>query len=410
VVQALRRIAMDKPIVEIDGDEMARVMWRWVKERLIEPYVELKVEYYDLHVKVRDETGDRVTVAAAEALKRVGVGVKCATITPNAERVKEYSLRREWRSPNATIREVLDGTIFRAPIIVSNVQPAVRFWKKPIVIARHAVGDIYSGTGLRVEEPGEVYIVFKSASGKSIEARVGSLSGAGVVQAYHVSEKSIYSFARSVFRYALMFGLNVWFAAKDTISKVYDARFKGVFQEVYESEFKEEFAKRGLTYEYYLIDDAYSRAIRSEGGFVWATKNYDGDVLSDLIASAYSGSLAMMTSELLSPEGVYMAEAAHGTVQKHYYRYLRGEKTSTNPTAIIFAWSKGLRRRGELDGNEELIVFAKSLEEAVKKTIEVDRVMTQDIAKISEPPVNTVVATEEFIECVKRNLEHILSH
>ncbi|MCC6055798.1 MAG: NADP-dependent isocitrate dehydrogenase [Desulfurococcaceae archaeon] len=406
----MRRIVMERPIVEIDGDEMARVMWHWVKERLIEPYVELKVEYYDLHVKVRDETEDRVTVAAAEALKRVGVGVKCATITPNAERVKEYNLKKEWRSPNATIRERLDGTIFRAPIIVSNIQPAVRFWRKPIVIARHAVGDIYSGAGLRVGEPGEIYIVFKSASGRVSEVKIGSLSEASVVQAYYVSEKSIYSFARSVFRYALMFNMNVWFGAKDTISKVYDARFKDIFQEVYEKEFREEFTRRGLTYEYYLIDDAYSRAIRSEGGFIWATKNYDGDVLSDLIASAYSGSLAMMTSELLSPEGVYMAEAAHGTVQKHYYRYLRGEKTSTNPTAIIFAWSKGLRRRGELDGNRELIVFAESLEKAVKKTIEVDRLMTQDIARASEPPVNAVVTTEEFIDAVKKNLEHILTH
>jgi isocitrate dehydrogenase len=401
---------MEKPIVEIDGDEMARVMWHLVREELIEPYVELKVEYYDLHIKVRDETEDRITLDAVEALKRVGVGVKCATITPNVERVKEYNLKREWRSPNATIRELLDGTIFRAPIIVSNIQPAVRFWKKPIVIARHAVGDIYSGAGVRVEGPGEVHIIFKGVDGKSIDVKVGTLGGAGIIQAYHVAEKSIYSFARSVFRYALMSNLNVWFAAKDTISKVYDARFKEIFQEVYEREFKEEFSGRGLTYEYYLIDDAYSRAIRSEGGFVWAAKNYDGDVLSDLMASAFSGSLAMMTSELLSPDGVYMAEAAHGTVQRHYYRYLRGEKTSTNPTAIILAWSKGLRRRGELDKNEDLILYAKNLEEAVKKTIEVDRVVTQDIAKISEPPINAVVTTEEFIETVKKNLEHMLSH
>ena len=401
---------MDRPIVEIDGDEMARVMWHWVKEKLIEPYVDLKVEYYDLHIKVRDETNDEITVKAAEAIKRVGVGVKCATITPNAERVKEYNLKREWRSPNATIREILDGTIFRAPIIVSNVKPAVRFWTKPIVIARHAVGDIYSGSGIRFDEGGELYLVHKSASGREAWVKIADAKGAGVAQAYYCPEKSIYSFARSLFKYALMFNLNVWFATKDTISKVYDARFKEIFQEVYEKEFRDEFSRRGLRYEYYLIDDAYSRAIRSEGGFVWATKNYDGDVLSDLIASAYSGSLAMMTSELLSPEGYYLAEAAHGTVQRHYYRYLRGEKTSTNPTAIIFAWAKGLRRRGELDGNKELIQFADALEKATKKTIEVDRVMTQHIARVSDPPVNHVATTEEFIEAVKKNLEHLLSH
>ncbi|MEM0027688.1 MAG: NADP-dependent isocitrate dehydrogenase [Ignisphaera sp.] len=404
----MRKISMDKPIVEIDGDEMARVMWHWVKEKLIEPYIDLKTEYYDLHIKVRDETNDEITIRAAEAIKRLGVGVKCATITPNVERVKEYNLKREWRSPNATIREILDGTLFRAPIIVSNIKPAVRFWTKPIVVARHAFGDIYSGTGLRVDEPGEAYIVYRGASGREYKVKIGSLPSAGVIQAYYNLDKSIYSFARAVFKYATMFNLDVWFATKETISKVYDARFKEIFQEVYEKEFKDEFSKRGLKYEYYLIDDAYSRAMRSEGGFVWATKNYDGDVISDMVASAYSGSLAMMTSELLSPEGYYMAEAAHGTVQRHYYRYLKGEKTSTNPTAIIFAWSRGLRRRGELDNNSELVRFSELLEKAVIKTIEVDRVMTQDIAKVSEPPLNFVASTEEFIEAIRKNLEHVL--
>ncbi|MBS7288281.1 MAG: NADP-dependent isocitrate dehydrogenase [Candidatus Freyarchaeota archaeon] len=398
---------MDKPIVELDGDEMARVMWAWVKEKLIYPYVDLKTEYYDLHVKRRDETGDAVTLHAAEAIKRWGVGVKCATITPNAERVREYGLRREWRSPNATIREVLDGTIFRAPIILRNVAPAVRFWRKPIVVARHAYGDIYSGVGLRFEEAGEVEVVYRPASGGEVRVKLPALKGSGVLQAYHNLDDSIESFARASFKYALMSELNLWFAAKDTISKVYDARFKEIFGKVYEEEFKEEFKRKGLSYEYYLIDDAYSRVMRSEGGFVWATKNYDGDIVSDMVASAFTGSLALMTSELLSPEGYYMAEAAHGTVQRHYYRHLKGEKTSTNPTAIIFAWASGLRERGKRDGIAELVVFSDALEEAARITIEGDRVMTQDVARVAEPPVNMVATTEEFIEAVRRNLDRI---
>ena len=403
----MKKIAMLNPIVEIDGDEMARVMWHWVKERLIEPYVELKVEYYDLHVKVRDETNDEVTVRAAEAIKRWGVGVKCATITPNAERVEEYNLKREWRSPNATIREALGGTIFRAPIIVKNVIPAVRFWRKPIVVARHAFGDIYSGAGIKFDEPGEAEVVFRSATGKELRVKLPKLVGPGVLQAYYNLDSSIKSFAMSVFRYALINDLDVWFGAKETISKVYDARFKEIFQEVYNEEFREEFERRGLKYEYYLIDDAYSRAMRSEGGFVWATKNYDGDVLSDMVASAFSGSLAMMTSELMSPEGHYMSEAAHGTVQRHYYRHLRGEKTSTNPTAIIFAWSRALKRRGELDGLDDLISFAEVLERATKLTIE-EGYVTQDVAKICEEPVKAVLTTEEFIKAVKTRLERLL--
>jgi isocitrate dehydrogenase len=404
----MKRIAMVKPLVEIDGDEMARVMWHWVKEKLIEPYVELKVEYYDLNLRVRDKTNDEVTIRAAEAIKKWGVGAKCATITPNAERVKEYNLKREWRSPNATIREILDGTIFRAPIIVKNVVPAVRFWKKPIVVARHAFGDIYSGIGIRFDEPGEAEVLFRSVTGKELRAKLPKLAGPGVLQAYYNLDRSIESFARSVFRYALINSLDVWFSAKETISKVYDARFKEIFQDVYEGEFKEEFERRGLKYEYYLIDDAYSRAMRSEGGFVWATKNYDGDVLSDMVASAFSGSLAMMTSELMSPEGHYMSEAAHGTVQRHYYRYLKGEKTSTNPTAIIFAWSRALRRRGELDGLGNLVGFADALEKATKLAIE-EGYVTQDVARVCEGPVRAILTTEEFIEAVKTRLEKIIS-
>jgi isocitrate dehydrogenase len=404
----MKRIVMVKPLVEIDGDEMARVMWHWVREKLIEPYVELKVEYYDLNLRVRDETNDEVTIRAAEAIKKWGVGAKCATITPNAERVKEYNLKKEWRSPNATIREILDGTIFRAPIIVKNVVPAVRFWKKPIVVARHAFGDIYSGVGIRFDEPGEAEVVFRSVTGKELRAKLPKLASPGVLQAYYNLDRSIESFARSVFRYALINSLDVWFGAKETISKVYDARFKEIFQDVYEGEFKEEFERRGLKYEYYLIDDAYSRAMRSEGGFVWATKNYDGDVLSDMVASAFSGSLAMMTSELMSPEGHYMSEAAHGTVQRHYYRYLKGEKTSTNPTAIIFAWSRALRRRGELDGLSDLVGFADALEKATKLAIE-EGYVTQDVARVCEGPVRAILTTEEFIEAVKTRLEKIVS-
>jgi isocitrate dehydrogenase len=404
----MKRIVMVKPLVEIDGDEMARVMWHWVREKLIEPYVELKVEYYDLNLRVRDETNDEVTIRAAEAIKKWGVGAKCATITPNAERVKEYNLKKEWRSPNATIREILDGTIFRAPIIVKNVVPAVRFWKKPIVVARHAFGDIYSGVGIRFDEPGEAEVVFRSVTGKELRAKLPKLASPGVLQAYYNLDRSIESFARSVFRYAQVNGLDVWFGAKETISKVYDARFKEIFQEVYEREFKEEFERRSLKYEYYLIDDAYSRAMRSEGGFVWATKNYDGDVLSDMVASAFSGSLAMMTSELMSPEGHYMLEAAHGTVQRHYYRYLKGEKTSTNPTAIIFAWSRALRRRGELDGLSDLVGFADALEKATKLAIE-EGYVTQDVARVCEGPVRAILTTEEFIEAVKTRLEKIVS-
>ncbi|MCS7107041.1 MAG: NADP-dependent isocitrate dehydrogenase [Acidilobaceae archaeon] len=402
------RIYMDKPVVEMDGDEMARIMWHLVKEKLILPYVELKTEYYDLHVKVRDETNDEVTVRAGEAVKKHGVGVKCATITPDAERVKEYNLKKAWRSPNATLREMLDGTLFRAPIILSNVIPAVRFWKKPIVVARHAFGDIYSGIGISVEEAGDVEVVFRSSSGKETRVRLARVEGRGVVQAYYNLDSSIRSFAKATFGYAIANGLDVWFAAKDTISKVYDARFKEIFQEVYE-ENREEMERRGLKYEYFLIDDAYARVVRSEGGFVWAAKNFDGDVLSDFVSSAFSGSIALMSSELYSPHGYYLSEAAHGTVRRHYYRWLKGEKTSSNPTGTIYAWTRGLRERGRRDGNADLVRFAEKLEEAVKHTIEVERIMTQDVARVAEPPINAIVTTEEFVEAVRRSLEKLLN-
>lgn len=402
------KIVMDNPIVEIDGDEMARVIWAWVKKQLILPYVDLKTEYYDLNIKRRDETNDQVTVQAAEAIKRCKVGVKCATITPNAERVKEYNLKKEWKSPNATIRNALDGTIFRAPIILGNVQPAVRFWKKPIVVSRHAFGDIYDGVGLRFEGPAEGEVVVRQHDGKEVKAKFPSFKSAGVLQGIYNLDSSIESFARASFMYALENRLDLWFAAKDTISKVYDGQFKEIFSRIYAEEFKEKFREAGLSYHYYLIDDAVARAMRSEGGFVWACKNFDGDVLSDLVAAAHVGSLALMTSVLFSPDGHFLSEAAHGTVQKHYYKHLRGEKTSTNPTAIIFAWTAALRRRGELDGNRALVEFAGKLENAVKLTIERDRVMTADVAKVSEPPVHAVVCTEEFIEAVKQNLNRLM--
>jgi isocitrate dehydrogenase len=399
---------MDKPIVEMDGDEMARVIWHWVKDKLILPYVDLKVEYYDLHIKKRDETNDQVTVQAAEAVKRLGVGVKCATITPDAERVKEYNLKTAWKSPNATIRNMLDGTIFRAPIILTNVMPAVRFWKKPIVIARHAFGDIYDGVGLRFEAPADAELVVRQVDGKKFRVRFPSMKGAGVIQGIYNIDSSIESFARASFRYALENKLDLWFAAKDTISKVYDGLFKEIFSKVYRNEFKEKYEEAGLNYYYFLVDDALARAVRSEGGFVWACKNFDGDIFSDFVATAYVGSLALMTSLLFSPEGHFLSEAAHGTVQKHYYRHLKGEKTSTNPTAIIFAWTAALKRRGMLDGVKELTEFAITLEKAAKLTIERDRIMTVDVARVSEPPVNNVMSTEEFISAVKKNLDALL--
>ncbi|MGC8995100.1 MAG: NADP-dependent isocitrate dehydrogenase [Thermoplasmata archaeon] len=402
------KIEMDKPVVEMDGDEMTRIIWKWVKEKLLHPYVDLKTEYYDLHVLNRDKTNDQVTYQSAEAVKRWGVGVKCATITPNKERVKEYNLKKEWPSPNATIRKILDGTVFRAPIIVKSINPAVRFWKKPIVVARHAFGDIYDGVGIRFEEPGKAEIIYKSNSGKEKRVEFPEFNSSGVLQGIYNIDKSIEGFARASFRYALENKLDLWFATKDTISKVYDARFKEIFNEIYEKEYKEKFENNRLNYNYYLIDDAVARVVRSEGGFVWACKNYDGDVFSDFVSTAYVGTLALMTSELMSPEGYYLSEAAHGTVQRHYYRYIKGEKVSTNPTAIIYAWTRALKKRGELDKNDDLVNFSITLEKAVLKTIEDDKIMTQDMAKITEPPIDNYVDTEQFINAIKNNLEKML--
>ncbi|MCL5681067.1 MAG: NADP-dependent isocitrate dehydrogenase [Candidatus Thermoplasmatota archaeon] len=402
------KIKMDKPVVEMDGDEMTRVMWTWVKKELLEPYVDLKTEYYDLDVVNRDRTDDKVTFQAADAVKKWGVGVKCATITPNAERVKEFNLKKEWPSPNGTIRKILDGTVFRAPILVNNIKPAVRFWTRPIIVARHAFGDIYDGIGIRFDEPGVAEISYVSSTGKVKKVSYPKFSGPGILQGVYNIDKSIEGFARASFRYSIINKLDLWFATKDTISKVYDARFKEIFNGIYEREFKEEFARNGISYNYFLIDDAVARVVRSEGGFVWACKNYDGDVFSDFVSTAYVGTLALMTSELLSPEGYYLSEAAHGTVQKHYYRYVKGEKVSSNPTALIFAWTRGLKRRGEIDGNHELIEFSEKLEKAVTDTIEKEKIMTQDVARIAETKNNKVVDSEEFVHAIRASLDELL--
>jgi len=402
------KIEMDKPIVEIDGDEMTRVLWAVVKEKLLLPYVNLKTEYYDLHVENRDRTNDKVTYDAANAIKKWGVGVKCATITPNTDRVKEFNLKREWPSPNGTIRKILDGTVFRAPIIISSISPAVRFWKKPIVVARHAFGDIYDGVGLRFDEGGSAELIFRSKNNVEKREKYPEFPGPGVMQGVYNLDSSIEGFARASFKYAILKKMDLWFAAKDTISKGYDARFKQIFANIYEREFKDDFARLKINYNYYLIDDAVSRVVRSEGGFVWACKNYDGDVFSDFVSTAF-GSLALMTSELFSPEGYYLSEAAHGTVQRHYYKYLKGEKVSTNPTALIFAWTRGLKRRGEIDGLGDLVSFSEALEKAVINTIERDKVMTQDVARLSDPEVKTFATSEEFINSTAENLKKLVS-
>ena len=364
----MAKIIMKNPIVEMDGDEMTRVLWGWIKEILIKPYVELNTEYYDLGLKYRDETEDKVTVDSANATLKYGVAVKCATITPNNQRVEEYGLKKMWKSPNGTIRAILDGTVFRAPILVNGITPYIPTWKKPIVIARHAYGDIYKAVDGK-SGAGKVELVYVGESGKEQKLLVHDFKDGGVVCAMHNTDKSIRSFARSCFNYALDLKMPLWFSTKDTISKIYDGNFKKIFAEVYESEYKEKFEKAGIEYMYTLIDDVVARIVRSEGGILWACKNYDGDVMSDMVATAY-GSLAMMTSVLVSPEGIYEYEAAHGTVTRHYYKYIKGEETSTNPVATIFAWSGALRKRGELDGNSELIDFANRLEKATIETIE----------------------------------------
>ena len=401
----MEKIKMTTPLVEMDGDEMTRIIWKIIKDELILPFVDLKVEYYDLGLKNRDETRDQITIEAANANKRLGVGVKCATITPNVQRMSEYNLHEMWKSPNGTIRSILDGTVFRAPIIIDSIKPVVKNWKKPITIARHAYGDVYKGVEMVTDEPGTAKLVFTGESGKVTEAEIQKFKGPGIIQGMHNTEKSITSFAHSCFRYAIDTKQDLWFSTKDTISKKYDGRFKAIFEEVYK-EYKDEFEKLGLTYFYTLIDDAVARVIRSEGGYIWACKNYDGDVMSDMVSSAF-GSLAMMTSVLVSPEGIYEYEAAHGTVQRHYYKYLKGEETSTNPVATIFAWTGALRKRGELDAIPELEKFADKLEKATLATIE-NGVMTKDLAQITTLRDVTVLNSQDFIGAIRKQLEAIL--
>ena len=399
----MTKIAMKTPLVEMDGDEMTRIIWQLIKDELILPFVDLKTEYFDLGLNERERTHDQVTVDAAEATKRLGVAVKCATITPNAARVEEYGLSQMWKSPNGTIRAILDGTVFRAPIVVRGIEPYVRTWKKPITIARHAYGDVYKNCELRVPGAGKVELVYTPANGgDEVRATVHDFGGAGVAQGIHNLDDSIASFARASFSFALDTHQDLWFATKDTISKTYDHHFKDVFQQIFEDEYKDRFAEAGITYFYTLIDDAVARVIRSEGGFIWACKNYDGDVMSDMVSTAF-GSLAMMTSVLVSPAGYYEFEAAHGTVQRHYYKHLAGEETSTNSVATIFAWTGALAKRGELDDLPELVAFAKHLEKATIDTIEAG-IMTGDLAAITSMPNPTRVNTRDFIAAVADRL------
>ena len=399
----MSKIEMKTPLVEMDGDEMTRIIWQLIKSELLVPHIDLKTEYYDLGLEHRDATNDQVTVDAAEATKRLGVAVKCATITPNAARVEEYDLKQMWKSPNGTIRALLDGTVFRAPIVVKGIEPCVRCWKKPITLARHAYGDVYKNAEMRIEVPGSVELVFTPADGgEQVRTLVHTFAGPGVVQGQHNLDASIESFAKSCFEYALEIGQDLWFSTKDTISKIYDHRFKDIFAEVFETEYRARFEQAGIEYFYTLIDDAVARVMKSEGGFIWACKNYDGDVMSDMVSSAF-GSLAMMTSVLVSPHGYYEYEAAHGTVQRHYYKHLEGQETSTNSVATIFAWSGALRKRGELDGIPELMAFADRLEQATLSCIE-DGQMTGDLARITTLPNPTVLSTEGFIEAVAARL------
>ncbi|MDR0647851.1 MAG: NADP-dependent isocitrate dehydrogenase [Synergistaceae bacterium] len=396
------KIRMTTPLVEMDGDEMTRIIWAKIKEILIEPFVELKTEYYDLGLKRRDETDDQITIDSAEATKKYGVAVKCATITPNAQRVEEYKLKKMWRSPNGTIRAILDGTVFRAPILVDCVKPMVRSWNKPITIARHAYGDVYKATEFEVGKPGKVELVYTTADGNEARELVQEFKAPGVAMGMHNTDASISSFARSCFNYALSTKQSLWFSTKDTILKKYDGRFKEIFQGIFEKEYKEKFDKAGIEYFYTLIDDAVARVVRSEGGFIWACKNYDGDVMSDMVATAF-GSLAMMTSVLVSPDGYFEYEAAHGTVTRHYYKHLEGEETSTNAMATIFAWTGALRKRGELDGIPELIAFADKLEKASIDTIE-SGVMTKDLFAIADMPGKKAVNTVEFLNAIAEKL------
>ncbi len=401
------KIKMTTPLVEMDGDEMTRVIWALIKEELILPFVDLKSEYYDLGLVKRNETNDQITALSAEATKKYGVAVKCATITPNAARMTEYDLKEMWKSPNGTIRAILDGTVFRAPILVKGVTPYIPTWTKPITIARHAYGDVYKNTELKALAGSKAELCVTDKDGNEQRATIMEFKGDGIVQGIHNTDKSISSFARSCFNYALSTKQDVWFSSKDTISKIYDHNFKDIFAEIFENEYKEKFAEAGIEYFYTLIDDAVARVIRSEGGYIWACKNYDGDVMSDMVATAF-GSLAMMTSVLVSPDGVYEYEAAHGTVQRHYYKHLKGEETSTNSVATIFAWSGALRKRGELDGNEALMHFADMLEKATIDTIE-EGVMTGDLYLISTLTDKKKVSTQDFLKEVAKRLTALMS-
>ena len=401
----MEKIKMSTPIVEMDGDEMTRILWKMIKDELIYPYIDLKTEYYDLGLENRNATNDQVTIDSANANKKYGVAVKCATITPNAARMKEYNLKEMWKSPNGTIRAILDGTVFRAPIIVKGIEPNVKSWKKPITIARHAYGDVYKNAEIDVPGPGKAELVFTGEDGTEIRETVFEFKGPGVLQGMHNLDKSVASFARSCFNYALDIRQDLWFATKDTISKKYDHTFKDIFQEIFDAEYKARFEEAGITYFYTLIDDAVARVMKSEGGFIWACKNYDGDVMSDMISSAF-GSLAMMTSVLVSPDGKYEYEAAHGTVQRHYYKYLKGEETSTNSVATIFAWTGALRKRGELDGIRELCEYADRMEQAVIRTIESGK-MTKDLALITSMEQVTVLNSEAFIKAVRMEFDSL---
>ena len=404
----MEKIKMKTPLVEMDGDEMTRILWQWIKEELITPFVDLKTEYYDLGLKERDNTSDQVTVDSANATIKYGVAVKCATITPNNQRVEEYNLKQMWKSPNGTIRAMLDGTVFRAPILVDGITPYIPTWKKPIVIARHAYGDIYKAVDGKAGV-GKAELVFTDKDGNKVTQTIHDFKGDGVVCAMHNTDKSIASFARACFNYALDQKLPLWFSTKDTISKVYDGNFKKIFAEIYEKEYKDRFEKAGIEYMYTLIDDVVARIVRSEGGIVWACKNYDGDVMSDMVATAY-GSLAMMTSVLVSPQGIYEYEAAHGTVTRHYYKYIKGEQTSTNPVATIFAWSGALKKRGELDNLEDLVKFGENLEKATIQTIE-SGLMTGDLVAIfkKEGVTPTKLNSKEFLQAIAKNLKNIIA-
>lgn len=402
----MKKIQMVTPLVEMDGDEMTRILWKMIKDELILPFVDLKSEYYDLGLVHRDETADQVTIDSANATKKYGVAVKCATITPNTQRMSEYNLHQMWKSPNGTIRSMLDGTVFRAPITIPSISPAVKFWKKPITIARHAYGDVYKGVEIRAEEPGVAKLVFEGESGKVEEQIIHKFAGPGVIQGMHNTDKSIRSFAHACFKYALDIKQSIWFATKDTISKKYDGQFKAIFEDVFK-EYEEAFKAAGIEYFYTLIDDAVARVMRSEGGFIWACKNYDGDVMSDMVSTAF-GSLAMMTSVLVSPDGKYEYEAAHGTVTRHYYKYLKGEETSTNPMATIFAWSGAFRKRGELDNLPELINYADQLEAACLDTLN-EGIVTKDLANLMEGVTPQVKNSADFMAAIRERLERRLA-